>query len=83
MEHGKRAFQAVKDMAKRNGTSFREECEKLGTTVQTVRYWKRNKSYIASIFLEQMHRNGYDIIYILTGETKWAKDMDTNLMSQK
>lgn len=68
MTHGKRAYRAIKDMAERNGTTFREECEKIGVTTEAVRYWKRNKYSISSIFLEAMHRLGYDIIYILTGE---------------
>ena len=74
MEHGKRAHQAVRDMAEKNGTSFAAECEKIGATTETVRYWKRSKYYISSYFLQQMYLHGYDIIYILTGsENKVGK----------
>ena len=69
-EIGKRAAKAIREMAKENETSvkFELDCLKLHTS-QHYQY----EHLIAdpgAVALANMARNGYDVVYILTGERK-------------
>lgn len=68
MTIGQRTAQAIREKAMANGTTIRNECEKLQITENTRLSWNRGKGNPGSIILAELYRNGYDIGYILTGE---------------
>lgn len=65
---GERAAMAIKERAWANGTSFLTECIKTGVCDCQMRHWATNGVNPNANALAEMYRNGYDVIYILTGE---------------
>ena len=63
-----RAAECIRKRASETGTSFQHQVDLLGTSMATVKYWKRGKGNITSYYLAEMYKHGYDVIYILTGE---------------
>ena len=68
MTIGERALEAVRNRAKERGITFRSECEQLQTSDNTALSWKKKGTNPSSYVLAEMCRQGYDVIYILTGE---------------
>ena len=66
MTIGQRAAQAVKERAEEKGVDIKCEAEGLKTSQFTVRDWKYGK-IPGGYILAEMCRQGYDVIYILTG----------------
>lgn len=64
---GFRATQAIRDMARRNGHSVRQECEKLDISQQNYNNWEKHGTNPGAYFLREMVLAGYDVIWILTG----------------
>lgn len=66
---GIRAFEAVRDMARRRGTTISKEAERLGLYQPQVYRWRRRQAPNAAN-LELLCRAGYDVVWILTGEVR-------------
>ena len=67
---GERAAQAIEARAAANGTSLSAEMELLGVCRKTLGDWRSRGRNPQGYYLQQMALHGYDIYYILTGETK-------------
>lgn len=68
MTIGQRAAECIKSRAVETGTTFKHQICLLGTSWDTVKNWTRGNVCPGSYFLAEMYRQGYDVIYILTGE---------------
>jgi hypothetical protein len=64
---GIRAFEAVRAMSRRRGTSISREVARLGLWQPEVYRWGRGQAPNAAN-LELLCLAGYDVIWILTGE---------------
>lgn len=71
---GERAAKAIRDRAKKNRTTFKEECKKLNFFEQSVKAWEKKGYAPSAYYLQNMYFAGYDVIYILTGEKKNAEN---------
>lgn len=69
MTIGERAAKAIRDHAKAKGIPIYVECENIGTNRKVYNGWNRNGLNPNAYFLQQMALAGYDIMWILTGET--------------
>ena len=69
MTIGQRAAQAVKERAEEKGITIKQECEAIKTSQFTVRDWATRKTP-GGYILGEMYRQGYDVIWILSGERK-------------
>lgn len=67
---GERAAQAIDSKAKENGRKVAEELKRIGACRKTMNDWKKRGRNPQAYYLQQMALHGYDIHYILTGETK-------------
>lgn len=67
---GKRAAQAIRAMCHNEEVSYEVELRNLGIYRQTLFAWEKGKADPRADMLANMARNGYDIYYILTGESK-------------
>ena len=67
---GERAAQAIEARAAENGTNIGDELELLGACRKTLGDWRSRDRNPQAYYLQQMALQGYDIYYILTGETK-------------
>ena len=65
-----RAFELIKQRADETGTTLQYQSDLLGAPKPTIKYWARGKGNITSYYLAEMYKQGYDVIYILTGEKK-------------
>lgn len=72
MAIGQRAAQAVKERAEEKGITIKQECEELKTSQYTVRDWANGSKIPGGYLLAEMCRQGYDVIWILSGERKDA-----------
>jgi len=70
MTIGQRAVECIKKRADENGTSFKHQADLLDTSWNTIKNWTVGKVSPGSYFLAEMYKQGYDIMYILTGERK-------------
>lgn len=70
MTIGQRAAQAVKERAKEKGITIKQECDVIKTSHFTVRDWAATSKTPGGYILGEMCRQGYDVIYILSGERK-------------
>lgn len=69
MTIGQRAAQAVKERAKEKGITIEQECEAIKTSKSTVYDWATCMTP-GGYILSEMYRQGYDVIWILSGERK-------------
>lgn len=67
-EIGLRAARAIREMAKNNETSVAFEMSCLKAHQSQINQYERCISDPGAAILANMARNGYDVIYILTGE---------------
>lgn len=70
MTIGGRAANEIKKRAIEKGIDIKQECEGLKTSQYTRRDWANGKKIPGGYLLAEMCRQGYDVIYILTGERK-------------
>lgn len=64
---GKRAAQAIRERAKKNGTKLEEESMKLYVSRKVMNDWERRNRNPSAYFLQQMALSGYDVYWVLTG----------------
>lgn len=64
---GVRTAQAIRERAKQNGTSVRQECQKINVLPGNISNWEKGKVNPTAYFLQEMALAGYDVIWILTG----------------
>ena len=64
---GERAVKEIKKRARQNGVSMSKEAAKLSLTSTILAHWTDNVNPSA-YYLQQIALDGYDVIYILTGE---------------
>ena len=69
-EIGMRAAKAIREMAKENETSLSFELDCLDACRTQLRQYERCVADPGATILANMARNGYDVLYILTGERK-------------
>jgi hypothetical protein len=67
---GKRAAQAIESKAKENGREVSEELKRIGASRKNLSDWRKKGRNPQAYYLQQMALHGYDIYYILLGETK-------------
>ena len=67
---GERAVEAIENSARENGRTIGEELILLGACFKTKGDWQYRGRNPQAYYLQQMALQGYDIYYILTGETK-------------
>lgn len=70
MTIGQRAVQLIRERVNKNGTTFKHECELITTTDTNVLVWSKGYVNPRAVILAEMCKQGYDVIYILTGERK-------------
>ena len=70
MTIGQRAAKAIKERAWKNGTNFKDECAWVDCSDRQFRAWSSGETNPCARVLAEMYKLGYDIPYILTGETK-------------
>jgi transcriptional regulator with XRE-family HTH domain len=68
MTIGQRAAKLVKERAWKRGTTFGVECDLLGVWDSQLRNWANGKGNPSARVLAEMHEQGYDVIWILTGK---------------
>lgn len=68
MTIGERARKAIYERAEKNGTSVLRECAELDLNNTCFRDWG-TRTNPSAFYLAEMCRHGYDIVWILTGET--------------
>ena len=78
---GERAAKAIRERCKKNGTSLKEECEKLGFFSQCVERWETRGYAPSAYYLQKMYFAGFDVIYILTGEKDGTRKTGTSSRS--
>ena len=71
---GERAAKAIRDRAKKNRTTLAEELKKLNFNIYSVYSWEKKGFAPSAYYLQKIYFAGYDVIYILTGETKNAEN---------
>ena len=65
---GVRAYIEIRNRAKEKGIKTQKELESMGIGSTAFYAWKKEGTAPSGYFLRQMALNGYDVIYILTGE---------------
>jgi hypothetical protein len=65
---GKRAAEAIRKMAEENGTNVNFELQCLYMQYTQLYHYERNVADPGASVLARMAKNGYDVLYILTGE---------------
>lgn len=68
MTIGQRAVESIKDRAKQNGRSENLERISLDITESTFKGWRKGHCDPSAYYLQQLALNGYDVMYILTGQ---------------
>lgn len=68
MTIGQRAAQLIKERAKKNNRRVEWELLELEIHEHSFRDWVAEKTNPSAYFLQNMARNGYDIMYILVGD---------------
>jgi hypothetical protein len=68
MTIGQRAAQLIKERAKKNNRRVEWELLLLEINEATFRDWQKGRYEPSAYFLQNMARNGYDIMYILLGD---------------
>lgn len=76
MTIGKRAVECIQNRACDTETTIQHQCDVLGFDRSRLVAWRKGKVNPDSWVLAQMHRQGYDVIYILTGKKAEAKPED-------
>lgn len=71
---GKRAAEAIRQMANHNETSYEFELDCLKVSRETLYQWEHGKSDPRASALANMALAGYDTHYILTGESNDNRD---------
>ncbi len=74
---GTRAIEAMEERARIENVTIEKIMKKLCISIQTLTHWKKGGQPCA-YFLQQFALNGYDIDYILTGESKQKLNMDVD-----
>lgn len=68
MTIGMRAAEAIKERARKNGSTLTSEFENLGLCRKVFGDWQKRGIDPSAYYLQQMALAGYDVIYILTGK---------------
>ena len=76
MTIGERVVQAIRERAKQNGTTLEVEKRQLGISQGCYTGYKYGRFDPSALVLQQMLRNGYDIVWILGGN-KMAENRST------
>ena len=69
MSIAERVAMAIVARAEQNGTTVAEECRKIGATRKNYYDWKNDCHNPQAYFLQQMVLAGYDINWILIGDS--------------
>lgn len=67
---GQRAVKAIRQRAKENGVAELDEFALLGIEPRIKRGWEKEGINPSAKFLQNMAREGYDIMWILLGDEK-------------
>lgn len=70
MTIGQRAAKLIKERSWAEGTSFEQQCNKIDCSDRYMWNWSSGKNNPSASVLAEMLRAGYDIEYILLGESK-------------
>lgn len=69
MTIGERAYLAICEKAEQEGISVKQECWNLEIDYRAIYGWKMKRGSPRADTLQRMCLMGYDVIYILTGES--------------
>ena len=69
-EIGKRAADAIRRTAEKNGTSYAFELDCIGVSREMLYSWEHRKYEPTGKKLQGMAHAGYDVHYILTGKER-------------
>ena len=70
MSIGRRAVDCIYKRAWETETTVQYQCDLLDMERTNLIAWRRGKANPGARVLAEMHRQGYDVIYILSGEKK-------------
>lgn len=65
-----RAIQQINRRANEKDVDVPALLRRIGVSRELFWRWKKNKGDISAYYLQQMALDGYDVVYILTGENK-------------
>lgn len=75
MTIGQRAVKLIRQRAKEQGTSLKKQLDRIQCERYNFNNWETKGVNPTAFFLQQMYLDGYDVIWILTGEqTVHCKD---------
>ena len=65
---GERTAKAIRDRVKKNNSLLKDELRKIDVSRRALLSWELYGMNPSAYFLQQMALEGYDIMWILTGE---------------
>lgn len=65
---GQRAVWAIEERCVERRTKKQEEMPKIGVPSSTLSFWRHGKTEPSGFILAAMAKEGYDVMWILTGE---------------